>query len=315
MSHSAVATLPVESPYKRGYRPPDDLKAMISAAHSTWLWRSVAAALTDHAMAVGFVVGEAIALVTLPPWGALPLAALCLAAVGRQLRALECLTHEASHLNWSRQRQLNDTLAFLLAGLPTGASILDYRRSHRQHHSAFGTSADPDLTRYLQLDIGGLRRHSGLRYAWELIRRLPRYQSGWVKTIKTNPLFCLLPALWCVLVVGLPATLLLGPRAGLLASAMWIAAYCTTLPAIRFIGEAEEHIYSGRDTVFAATISNTGLLRRLMIHPHNDGFHTVHHMWPGIPYYAARRVHSQLLRFDPNFAARLVTRRPISSSA
>ena len=72
-----------------------------------------------------------------------------------------------------------------------------------------------------------------------------------------------------------------------------------------FVGESGEHAYRGTTTVFEATVSSLGLAQRLMFHPHGDGYHTVHHMWPGVPHFRIGRLHRVLIERDPEFAARL----------
>lgn len=110
---------------------------------------------------------------------------------------------------------------------------------------------------------------------------------------------------WLGMFVILPFIALTGDvTGGVLAAFVWLLGYGLALPVIRFIGESSEHIYSDSDTVFDATISNLGLLQRFLIHPHNDGYHTVHHMWPGIPHHALRRLHTTLTSQDPERYAR-----------
>ncbi|MFD8889981.1 fatty acid desaturase [Streptomyces sp. NPDC059566] len=77
------------------------------------------------------------------------------------------------------------------------------------------------------------------------------------------------------------------------------------LHVLRLIAEADEHIYSDSGTVFDATVSHVGLLHRVPVHPHADGYHTVHHLWPGIPHHALRRVHFMLMVQDPEYARRI----------
>lgn len=47
----------------------------------------------------------------------------------------------------------------------------------------------------------------------------------------------------------------------------------------------------------------------------NDGFHTVHHMWPGVPHHALRLLHATLLTEDAaGYAARLRNRTSVLQS-
>jgi fatty acid desaturase len=303
-SHNTVVDDPaVETPfadYRRGYSPPKAMRSTIADAHRTRFGLTLAVAVGDH-LVVFLMIAAA-------GWSALHTSAvvcviitvLAVLVVSRQLRALECLVHESSHFNWSRgHRRWNDVLAFVLAGMPTGARISGYRASHLLHHGRFGTAQDPDRQRYLELGLEGLRVQSRWGVARHLIRQLPRYQIGWMRALRASPVYALLPLLWTVIAVA-PTALILGSRAAVVGALVWLVSYVLVLPVIRLIGEASEHVYAGTDTVFDATISNLGGWQRLVVHPHNDGYHTVHHMWPGVPHHALRKLHESLIEQDPD---------------
>ncbi|GLU48688.1 hypothetical protein Nans01_30390 [Nocardiopsis ansamitocini] len=227
------------------------------------------------------------------------LVAVCL--VGRQLRAMECLVHEASHFNWSRRRrQVNDTLAAVLCGWPTGIRIGDYRASHLFHHGRLGTDEDPDRQRYRELDIEGLDRSSLASFVRGLVPRLVSYQRGWLRATAADPVSAAMPLLWALLTIALPAFLLWGVASAAAGLAVWAAAHFLALPVLRFIAESSEHSYTDADTVFDSTVTNLGRLQRWLIHPHSDGYHTVHHLWPGTPHHGLRTLHQILLQADPD---------------
>lgn len=304
------AGLPTTSPYAKGYRAPDTVRAVVAAAHRTRLARSVAAALADHAVALGLTVGAAWTVLHLP-WPVAALAvAVAAAGLARQLRALEAMVHEGSHFNWSRHhRTTNDVLALLLAGAATGAQVRDYRTSHLRHHGRFGTAEDPDRTRYAELDLEQLPRTSYLALGRAILVRLPRYQLGWLETFGDSRGAVLLPLVWVAVVVLPVGALLLGPAGGLVAAGVWLLGLLVALPVVRLLGESSEHVYSDATTVFDATVSNLGGGQRFFLHPHNDGYHTLHHLWPGVPHHQLRRLHEELLLADPDgYGARLRAR-------
>lgn len=303
------AQLDDDSPHKRGYSAPPEMRAAIARAHQTRLWRTAAAAAID---CISIAVSPLAAMWVIFFLAAqFPVAGItCIFAevvMARQLRGLECMVHEASHFNWSRNhRTVNDILGTLLAGLPTGSRINAYRAGHLLHHGRFGTADDSDLIRYRQLGIENLRRTSMRVYSLDIARTLPKYQLGWFKAIRSSPLTFAASFMWAGSAVVAPAFALFGLRGAIAGTAMWLVADMIALPVIRFVGEAGEHLYIGNRTVFDATISNVGLLQRLLIHPHNDGYHTIHHMWPGVPHHQLRRLHSQLIIADPeNYGLRV----------
>jgi fatty acid desaturase len=298
----------VGASYRRGYPSPSQLRSAIAGAHRTGLLRTTTTGLADVVSIVVLCVGAGWLWAQTPGWGAVT-ALQVLAGVGRQLRALECLVHEASHFNWSRRHRVaNDILATILAVLPTGARLGGYRASHLQHHGMFGTSDDPDLQRYRELGLEDLDRRSAAALTAGLLKRLGAYQRGWVDSLSAAPVTGLVPQAWAAVAILLPAWVMGGAECAVAATAMWIVAFGLVLPVIRFIAESSEHIYRNTDTVFDATVSNLGLVQRALFHPHGDGYHTVHHMWPGVPHHRIAKLHRTLLANDPAYAARLMVR-------
>jgi fatty acid desaturase len=313
---SAAPPEPASRPYARGYQAPAALRPVLRAAHRTRLATTAAVAACDQLVLMAAVVAS-----SWPGWWAGPVTAVAgvlvvvaaLLLTGRQLRALECLVHEASHYNWSRRhRRANDRCAMVLAGLPTGIRIARYRAEHLLHHSRLGTPDDPDLRRYAELDITGLDRTSRLGYARSLLVRIVAHQRSWYRSTSTDLPALLLPLCWALLVVALPAGLMFGAGAGAVAAGVWLAGFALVLPVLRFIGESSEHSYHDADTVFDSTVTNIGPLQRRLVHPHSDGYHTVHHLWPGTPHHRLRLLHEELSTADPQgFAGRLRVRRRI----
>jgi fatty acid desaturase len=287
-------------PYRRGYSTPHQLRPALARAHRTRIWRTTAAAVLDD-LSIPAAAATVTVVVRIAPAPLAAVAALAAAVIiGRQLRALENLAHEASHFNWSRRhRALNDALAFVLVACPTGVRLADYREGHLLHHGRFGTSDDPDRARYAALGIEDMDRTSWLAFARDLGRRLYRYELGWLATMRCNAGLLAVPACWAVVFVAVPSALIMGSPLGLALLPVWLAGYLIALPVIRFVAESSEHVYRQAVTVFDATVTNLGRFQRAVFHPHNDGYHTVHHMWPGIPHHQLRRVHLMLLREDP----------------
>jgi fatty acid desaturase len=228
----------------------------------------------------------------------LPLLAL---ATARAMRGSECLIHEASHYNWSRVRPANDLLANLLAAYPVFSRVDSYRATHLKHHAFLGdVLKDPDRERYASLRLEELDRSRARSIALGAWRRMPEYWSSWHRSAGSDRLALLCGGLLHVLTT-LPFLIILPVEQVLLGRLIWAFDLAVVLPFVRLIAEAGEHKYTDRATVLNATISNIGPIHRLVFHPHNDGFHVVHHLWPRVPHFALRRLHNRLASSDPAF--------------
>ncbi|MGH4020732.1 MAG: fatty acid desaturase family protein [Pseudonocardiaceae bacterium] len=309
-----------EQTYKKGYSAPSQLRDNIKHAHQTRLAVTVTSAVVDIATVGGVGLVAGVAVTRLPWWAAGFVVLAGAMVIGRQLRGLENLVHEGSHYNWSRHhRRLNDALTVGLAAAPVGAKVQDYRAGHLRHHGRFGTDHDPDLQRYRELDLEAMDRNSRGTFTLSILRRFPSYQRGWLREVGADSLWSLVPFLWAGLIVVAPAIALAGTSAARGAGAAWVLGYLAALPLLRLVAEASEHVYTDSSTMFDATISNLGWVQRYILHPHNDGYHTIHHMWPGIPHHQLARVHRTLMLHDPDgYGARLryratIRQRPIRS--
>jgi fatty acid desaturase len=293
--------------WERGYSAPAHARPLLKEWHQTRLPITVLAALSDHAVILGagalgvWLFRHAPLAAGLLAW---PLLALIIA---RQQRGLENLVHESSHFNWCRdRRRLNDAMANLFAALPVFSVADRYRHNHLLHHNRFGTEEDSCLKRYEALKIEALDRGSLSRLIGGIARRIHRYVLGWWEANHTGFSVLLAGLAWHLLVLILPASLILGFRGGLgFWAVFWAAPFFFVLPWQRFLAEAAKHQYEDHGTVLEATLSNIGPIHRWLLHPHNDGYHLMHHLFPGIPHHRLERAHFGLKELDPEGYARL----------
>lgn len=290
-----------------GYRMP-----RVSATWGRTTWLNTLAALATIggnlltmllAAWAGLVMPEYLPFPLIPPF-----TVILWILVARAQRGLEAMTHEGSHFHFAPRRAVNDFIANL-AALPMAMNLLKYRFEHsRDHHAGFGGPADPDRIRYEEYDAESIDRTSARRFAATLAARFIRYAKGWLVSAGTKPVELLLAL---VVHAALFAPLAVAYGAGRVIVVwliFWLFPYLTVLQVIRMIGESAEHIYRGGSTVFDSTISNTGWLHRLLIHPHGDGYHVLHHLAPAIPHFRLRKCDERLRELDANGFGRSMTR-------
>jgi len=265
-------------------------------------------AFTDHAaiLLVGIAAVFGLSHIALGIW--IPVYIFFAIVAARQMRGLECLVHEASHYNWTRKHRLNDNLANLLGAWPVLSQVRTYRKTHQLHHLRLGTDADTDLVRWNKLRLHELDRTKPLMFGLGLARRIIPYVPGWWWAIGVDPGTVARFVLWHLVLVAILAALTSPAHALLIWLFGWLIPLFIVLPVIRFIGELEEHNYP-LTSVIESTNTNIGLVHRVLLHPHGDGYHTLHHLFPTIPFFRVAAVHRQLMKMDPeNYGSRVPIR-------
>ena len=270
----------------KGYEPPDWLLKDLKHLSRTSLSMTVATALLDHVVILGVGILTIVLFRKTSFVVSIPFAFLLAALSARQMRGLECLVHDGSHFNWTRKKNLNDPFCNLLAAWPMLSDVRSYRRTHLVHHDSLGGSDDTDLVRWDQLTLVELNREHPLQFAFGIFRRLLPYVPGWWWAIGLDIPTLIRFVVWhCGLITVL--ALAVGFRSAFL---LWLSAWCVPylvfLPVVRFIGEIEEHDYTSLTSIFDATYTNIGWIHKLLLHPHGDAYHTLHHLFPSIPFLA-----------------------------
>jgi len=174
-------------------------------------------------------------------------------------------------------------------------------------------AVDPDLRRNNHSAMHDLPRESFWRLMEVALPRLLRYQLGWWRESISGKEW-LAPISVHVAIILILAAALGSTTAVHVWVAYWLGPMITWLPLIRFLSEAGEHLYANAENVFDATVSNIGAFHRFL-HPHGDGYHSLHHIRPNTPFHALRRAHETLMSSDPTYRARLKYRMRILEKA
>ncbi|TFF37930.1 fatty acid desaturase family protein [Mucilaginibacter psychrotolerans] len=225
---------------------------------------------------------------------------LCILLSSRSLRGLECVVHDGSHFNWLRKsRKTNDLLTNIFAAFAVFSTVENYRASHTLHHKYLGSDVDPDYKRHILLGLSQIDRTDRKKYIRQIITKLPIYIPSWWRAIGTDFRTLIKGIIWNLIFCSL-FYLILNSVSSVIA--IWLFAYfiplTVFLPVLRFIGEAAEHDYEQFEVVVSKTFSNTGIIHRLLFHPHNDGYHTIHHILPSIPHYKLPSLYKRLKAID-----------------
>jgi fatty acid desaturase len=78
--------------------------------------------------------------------------------------------------------------------------------------------------------------------------------------------------------------------------ALWFGARITVFHAITIFREMTDHYGLKPGGIFSFTreIPDNGVLSAL-IHPHHNGYHLTHHLFPSAPYHQLPELHAQLI--------------------
>jgi len=244
---------------------------------------------------------------------ALPFAWL---VIGIRMRALATILHEASHRALAHSRWLNIVMGTVCSGWWILQLHWRYCGSHiSRHHVWLGhLENDPDIVQYQRLGL--LKQNPATFLGWNLLQML----LG-LKTFANLPYLLrdrLLPepgeklersalveiagfiVTWTALLIVLSLTGLLVPFL-----LIWVVPYLTTFQAINHLIETLEHfpLTWTRQDAFEWTRNRKGpWFEQWLLGAHGEGWHRVHHLLPGVPFWNLERAH-KILMTDPLYAA------------
>ena len=218
--------------------------------------------------------------------------------IGNRQRALGNLLHDAAHRNLNARARINDIIANIFLAPPLFNSLPLYRQEHARHHACLGDSTcDPDfIPRVTQ---------QGDRWFHPYVRVL-KDPSTWAgsllghllsKQLNARPRLGVL--LWwtvCEIVLAVA----MSTHFALLFALLWMIAKSTVFHAITTFREMTDHYGLDPRGIFAYTrdIPDRPLFS-MLLHPHHNGYHLTHHLFPRVPYHDLPRVHARLKQRPP----------------
>ncbi|MFO0532311.1 fatty acid desaturase [Brevundimonas sp.] len=227
----------------------------------------------------------------------------CALVCARSLRGMELMVHDASHGTFARgpafAHRLNDLVGDVLFAIPVIQEVGAYRTTHTIHHRAYGSDTDPCLIRRVPSVLGAAGRRGVRGWVPVLLRELPRYTLEYYVEAGMRPAALVKAALWHGTLIAVLAVFVGAGPALLLWAATVALPFILILPPLRAIAEAEEHDWAHADqSDYRSTYNNLGAVHRLLIHPFNDAYHLVHHLFGEVPTTRLGRLH-RALRDDP----------------
>ncbi|MCR9142343.1 MAG: fatty acid desaturase [bacterium] len=208
--------------------------------------------------------------------------------IGSRMVALaEVIGHEAVHNNLFQRKSLNRSLEFLWF-LPIFETYDGYQRDHNAHHAHLLQENDPTYHDYKRWGM----LEPEINYFWVWFVRPFFFFDTW-HLIKTTCQGLVYDAAYRqrILAFWIPAaTLIVVTGAGELFFWYWLLPFLWVYPALIFWSEVGEHY----KTTEGRTRNTFGFLEWLLISPHNDRYHAVHHRFPRIPWFNLGRAHRAL---------------------
>lgn len=237
--------------------------------------------------------------------------------IGCVLRGFDNLTHEASHNNIFTEVSKHLKLQFLFA-FPVAKTVEDYRPGHWKHHRNYrdNKADDPDTAQNIRWGVEFLSENKTLRQiVWLYITRLlllyyviDNIRYNLIPHIKSKKAVSARLIFWTSIFLVMTVT-----NAWTLFFFAYIIPYFFWLPYIRFVTESSKHTNVNLEDDFANSRNNIGWLHQHILHPHNDGFHQMHHYMASIPFYNLKKAY-KFIKLEPFVRSRVIeSRNPIQT--
>jgi len=214
----------------------------------------------------------------------------CLIGIGYFQFALgEAIVHDASHYNLFRIKAWHDRLDFLYA-LPFVMTLKQWRIEHMSHHQRFGAEGDHLVSDYASY---GLTTTATPNMYWICFARPILGLCMWDRLrwiVKTTTF----GSLYRITVFWITAIFTCAITGNLLNLALyWLFPLTIIYPIFLYWSEIGDHYRT-----LTGTRSRTGFIYNVFWH--NNGYHSIHHRFPQIPFHQLAKAHRSLNLADPD---------------
>jgi fatty acid desaturase len=199
--------------------------------------------------------------------------------IGTRQHALAVLGHEGAHGRISKNKRLNDVIAGVVGFWPLGSGLRSYKQFHLQHHRHLGTWRDPELRHkywhrpYYDVPISKIQ----LLRQWvcDLFGLNALYVARVGFSMRPRALFDFMGcAVFWGVVFGVAWKI-----DAFWVPILWFAALITSFWLVFHVRIWFEH--SGVQDTWRIEIP---AWFRVIVMPHNIGYHYEHHHWPFVAY-------------------------------
>lgn len=208
--------------------------------------------------------------------------------------AMYSLLHEGLHYLVHPNKKINDFVSTYFLAYPLFVSLESFRKVHLSHHKHLKTENDPEslllnytefhfpmskirLAKIILLDLLGVNY---LRYK---IQRLFKADQSWIVLNLGTWLFHIL-ILFTAYYNGFIMYYLY----------LWIVPYITVYQVLNRIRLYSEHLNIEINNSYSTRTLKLGFFQKFFLAPYNLGFHTEHHLYPGVPFYNLEELHTYI---------------------
>lgn len=233
---------------------------------------------------------------------------LAVIVIGSRQRALATLLHESIHNVLAKNKTLNRLLGTFFSGYLICQSYTSYKNSHAvKHHTFLGDKTiDPDYNYHLKLGIYDSFHHQNNKNKKMItLLKLFTYPIYLIKN-RMN-IFLLRSKEDVVGTLYIGALLLIIFELSLFQFFFyyWLVPFFTSFFIIGWFIELAEHypmIHHHHEDILMSRNRFSHYIEALFLSIHNENFHLIHHLRPGIPFWNMKKAHKIMMN-DSNYAA------------